>query len=213
MESKYWKEKWAAKDTQFHREIPNARMVTYFSEVSPRRVVVPLCGKSLDMVWLSKHGHEVMGFELSPLACEAFFEENAIAFEKKNMGEGTLYRGEKVSIWCGDIFKSPPALWEKTQSIYDRAALVALPPEMRRQYADLLNSRAPKGTTYLLITYEYESKKELGPPFSVPEAEVREIFGSRFQIKLLNRERDEDLSHRPGKFAETEVTEKVFELS
>lgn len=212
MESKYWESKWAAKDTQFHMETPNDQLVAYFSKLSPRRVAVPLCGKSLDMIWLLKQGYEVTGFELSALACDAFFAENAIPFQKEVLGEGTYYRAEGISIWCGDIFKSPASLWAETQSIYDRAALVALPPEMRKRYAPFIGARAPKGTTYLLITYEYQSDKELGPPFSVSEKEVRELFGSRFQVKVLSSKPDAVLTRRPGKFSETEVTEHVFEL-
>lgn len=213
MEPKFWKEKWAANEIQFHCGVPNEHLVAYFSKLPPQRVVVPLCGKSLDMAWLHKQGHEVMGFELSPLACEAFFQENALPFQKTALGQGELFQGDRIALWCGDIFQSPLPLWDKTQSIYDRAALVALPAALRKRYAAFLAERLKAPSRYLLLTYEYQSDRELGPPFSVPAGEVNDLFASSFAIRHLQSGVSQELSRRAGKFEKTDVTEHVFELT
>jgi thiopurine S-methyltransferase len=217
MDSQYWKDKWKAGDIGFHRENPHPRLVECFSKLQPRRVMVPLCGKSKDLVWLRAQGHAVVGIELSSLACESFFEENAIAFTKHAFGERTVYRGDRIEIWCMDFFKAPAAAWEGCTAVYDRAALIALPPEIRRKYAQHLTEawkRDAAGESFiLLIVGEYKSPQMIGPPFPVTEEEVNAYYGAGFDIQLLHSERDSALSGRPPKFTQIEVTERTYFLA
>jgi len=217
MNSEFWQEKWKTGETQFHRDTAHPELVAYFSGKPVQKIVVPLCGKSKDLLWLHSQGHEVVGIELSPIACEAFFVENQLPFEKQTSPEGTVYQGDRVSLWCIDFFQTPARVWAGCHSIYDRAALIALPTEMRQRYSQHLikswDAQKPENGTMLVITLEYTSEKSLGPPFSVTGQEVRALYSGKFDVKLLNSQREESLSGRPPKFTGVEVTECTYELS
>ena len=74
MKSDFWLEKWQANDIAFHEPEGNEALPTLWPRlgVSPTSTVfVPLCGKSVDLLWLARQGHRVIGVELSPLAVDA----------------------------------------------------------------------------------------------------------------------------------------------
>ncbi len=85
-------------------------------------------------------------------------------------------------------------------AVYDRAALIALPPLRRRRYVRELHALLPAGCRALLITLEYPPHEKQGPPFAVPEAEVRELYGRDWQVETL--ERRDILAQQPGFVAE-----------
>lgn len=216
MNPKYWEEKWKIGDTRFHLGIPHPSLKKHFSSEPPQKVLVPLCGKSQDLLWLYAQGHDVVGIELSPIACKAFFTENKIPFQKESREPGTLYYADRISLWCGDFFQAPPAVWTGCRAVYDRAALVALPAEFRKQYARHLTDKLVKPASaakMLLIAVQYESPTENGPPFSVTETEVRNLYGDAFEIKLLDTQKDDSLSGRPPKFTNLEVHESTYRLT
>lgn len=217
MDSQYWQHKWETGDILFHQSLVHPYLIKHFSEVSHRKVMVPLCGKSKDMFWLYSQGHEVVGIELSPIACQSFFIENQIPFEKQTFDEWTLFRSDRIAIWCGDFFRVPQKAWEGCTSIYDRAALIALPLELRRAYAHHLIQNwaihAPQGSSMLLITVNYVSEKLMGPPFPVLEKEIRTLYEATFKVEHRDSRRDEFLSNRPPKFSNIEVTEHCYKLS
>jgi len=213
MNPEFWKETWKSGQIQFHLDFPHYEMLAYFAGKTPRKVVVPLCGKSQDLLWLHYNGHEVIGIEISPLACEAFFVENKLPFTK----EGDAFVGERITLWCGDFFEAPSSVWEGCETVYDRAAIVALPKDLRERYAKHLIENWAKpagpGKTMLLISLDYEADKLIGPPFSVTESEIHDLYGETFQIKERDAQKERSLSGRPPKFAGIEVTERTFELT
>jgi len=189
MEEKFWKNKWETNDIFFHQEKIHPLLMEFF-DIAPGKVIVPLCGKSLDMIWLAEQGHAVIGMELSPIACEAFFSENKLPFQKVIKYEMTIYQGKKISIWCGDFFKVPASEWSNCVGLYDRAALIALPPEMRKQYAahivKILRENKSSFKKMLLISLQYPQSMMDGPPFSVEEAEVEQLYGHDFKIEKVS---------------------------
>src|SRR5665647_3863458 len=79
MEKDFWLERWEQEQTGFHQNEINPYLRQHWQHLAGNGpVFVPLCGKSLDMLWLRKQGLDVVGVELSPIAVEAFFEENAL---------------------------------------------------------------------------------------------------------------------------------------
>src|SRR4051812_17568615 len=108
--AKYWKGRWERGETAWHQAEPEPNMVSFFSGLAPTRVLVPLCGKSRDLLWLASQGHEVVGVELSELACQSFFEENHLPFEKINERDAITFRGAQVSILNRDILSTTPEL-------------------------------------------------------------------------------------------------------
>lgn len=172
----YWLERWREGRTGFHRDEVNPRLVEHHPRVlGPTiRVLVPLCGKSADLEWLAVHGHEVVGVELSELAAQAFFAERGITPERREQTPFIELSHGAISILVGDFFAATPELTGYCDGVYDRAALIALPEELRARYtAHLPTLLAPKARL-LLVTLDYDAAG--GPPFCVSPAEVEQRY-------------------------------------
>lgn len=176
MKADYWLERWQSGQIGFHRADANPRLVDNHQRALGEglRVLVPLCGKSVDLEWLVVRGHEVVGVELSELAAKEFFAERGFTPERSEHDGFVEYRYGGVRIFVGDFFAVTPELVGYFDGAYDRAAMIALPPELRAAYtAQLTSLMAPKGRL-LLITLHYDAAG--GPPFDVPPAEVRAAY-------------------------------------
>lgn len=176
MEKDFWITAWKEGRTNFNQGHYNKKLLQYFPEFHPKagqKVFVPLCGKSKDMVWLSEQNLEVFGIELYEQAVKEFYLENN---NPKN-----------VTIKTGDFFE----YHEKNvfDFVYDRAALIALPEEMRKPYSQIVKASLKKGGLYLLIAIEYDQSERPGPPFSVPEAEIRALYEDEFEVTLKETEK------------------------
>lgn len=184
MHSEFWHERWESDRIGFHQPQINPLLKRYWSELQGSgegTVLVPLCGKSLDMLWLREQGHEVAGVELSDLACQAFMSELGVDAPARQEAGFAVREYEGLRLICGDFFTLPEVSYEEVRWVYDRAALVAFPADMRRAYAQSLIHNLPEGVAMLLITLEFDDQQ--GPPFSVSEAEVYELYGERFDIE------------------------------
>ena len=197
MHADYWLDKWADDDIGFHQKEPNKRLVEHWPGlgIDPETpVFVPLCGKSPDMLWLHERGHPVFGVDLSEIACEAFFTDNRLPFERRAMERGVEFTGtgdaSGLRLLAGDFFALAEVDTEHVHGVYDRASLIAMPPELRADYARQLAHLLPLRTRGLVIAIAYDQGKMKGPPFSVPDDEVRELLGGSFEL--------EELSHRAG---------------
>jgi len=212
MEAKFWLERWEKKEIGFHKAEVNSSLLAVSKEFHfqrGQRVFVPLCGKSVDLVWFSNQGLKVTGVEISPLACAEFFRENAISFTRRQNAHFEVYASPQVEIWCGDFFEFQDS--REFDLIYDRASNIALPPLMRPRYYQHLKSLIQAQTRLCLITIEYNQQLVEGPPFSVSEEEIRKVY-SEFQITKL---RDIELVMDNKKFEDAKVTtrEKIYCIS
>lgn len=202
MDPQFWHERWQQGQIGFHQPDFHSALERYWPDLDVARdgrVFVPLCGRSLDMVWLARRGHTVLGIELSPIAAAGFFEHESVSPQRTQHGPFTRYAASGYEILQGDFFDLTPELTGTIGGWYDRAALIALPPAMRVRYAEHMARLLSPGTCGLLITHEYPQQQMAGPPFSVPVTEVHELFGRAFTIKLL--ERRDTLTENP-RFAE-----------
>ncbi len=189
MEHDFWHKRWAEQRIGFHQESVNKFLETHYSALNlapGAQVFVPLCGKSSDMLWLREQACHVLGVELSDTACEAFFAENGGAVEKVLVDGFYQREKDEIVLLCGDFFKLSADKLGSVGAVYDRAALIALPEELRRKYAKKMIECLPKGVKVLLVTLEFEG--EAGPPFSVSADEVRALFSDRFDITKLASE-------------------------
>lgn len=190
MEAEFWRQKWQRNEIGFHEPAPN-RLLTAFWErlgLPPgATVLVPLCGKSLDLLWLHANGWRVIGIELSEQAVEAFFAEHSLSFRRERNDAFCRYRAAGLEILCGDFFQVEPEDVGAVAAFYDRAALIALPSPMRRRYVEHLARLAPAAPG-LLVTLDYEPAEETLPPFSVDPRAVQELHAGRFVIEPLARE-------------------------
>jgi thiopurine S-methyltransferase len=206
MDPSFWQERWQRNEIGFHQGAPHPALARFWNGLGlPRgtRVLVPLAGKSLDMLWLAAAGHRVVGVELSPIAVRDFYAEHGLQPEVEARGELVLHRAGDIELWCGDVFALTPALLGPVAGAFDRAALVALPPAMRQRYAAQLSGLLPPGARTLLVTMEYDQRQMPGPPHAVLPDEVQALFSAAHEITLLGR--DAALADFP-KFAERGVT-------
>jgi len=190
MDTDFWLQRWQEGRTGWHRDAVMPLLEQHWPALDvPRgtRVLVPLCGRSLDMPWLASQGLRVRGVELAPLAIEQFFAEHALHPQSRSMPYGTHYLAGEIEIINVDIFEVDAAQFDECGAIYDRAALIALPPPMRERYARSVYDALPAGCRGLLITLEYPQHEMQGPPFSVEEREVHRLFGEHWDIELLER--------------------------
>ncbi len=176
MQPQFWKDRWAENKIGFHEGKPNNFLAQFLSHLTGRRVLVPLCGKSEDLAFLAAHGHPVIGIELVEDAVRAFFAEHSATPTIERRGDLAIYTAGDIQIIAGDIFAVTPANVGPTDALYDRAALVALPPDLRPRYVAHLRTLVPALASGLLVTIEYPQELMSGPPHSVPEPEVRTYY-------------------------------------
>ena len=187
MDASFWHQKWEKNDIAFHESEANLLLVKYFKEISlvkGSRVFLPLCGKTLDIPWLLSNGYRVAGAELSKIAIEQLFMELGVEPKISGVGEVDHYSAKDIDIFVGDIFHLSSKMLGRVDAIYDRAALVALPEEMRNQYAVHLTKITDKAPQ-LLICYEYDQSLMDGPPFSISDEKVNQHYRDSYDLTLI----------------------------
>ena len=206
MDPDFWQERWQANQIGFHQNEINPYLARYWPQLEierSQRVFVPMCGKSLDMLWLLQQGYPVTGVEISRVAVEAFFIENDIMPAISRAGAFIRCVFENLEVLCGDFFALTKADIGEISSIYDRAALIALPADMRRAYITHLTRLLAGTTRGLLITLDYNQEEMSGPPFSVPDGEVRQLFERLCPVQQLC---STDVLEEHERFRETGLT-------
>ncbi|MGF6667240.1 thiopurine S-methyltransferase [Pseudomonas monsensis] len=216
MQPEFWHKKWASNQIGFHLSEVNPYLQRHWPELSipaTARVLVPLCGKSLDLAWLAGRGHQVLGVELSEKAIEDFFNEHQIQPQISEKGAFKVYRSDAIELWCGDFFALTASDVADCVAFYDRAALIALPAPMRERYAAHLQQILPQGVQGVLITLDYDQAQIPGPPFAVGDDEVKRLLGDRWQVQALE---ERDVLGESWKFLQAGVTrleERVYRVS
>ncbi|PJZ70876.1 thiopurine S-methyltransferase [Leptospira perolatii] len=187
MEASFWHQKWGKNEIAFHESKANPQLVEHFDRLSlakGSRVFLPLCGKTLDISWLLSKGYRVAGAELSKIAIEQLFSELGIKPKRSTLGQMELYHAENLDIFVGDIFHLSSQMLGSVDAVYDRAALVALPEEMRKRYTEHL-IEITKISPQLLICYEYDQNLMDGPPFSISNEEVFKHYRDHYDLNLI----------------------------
>lgn len=186
-----WVQCWRGRQTDFHQTVVNPLLQQFWAglQLAPgSRVLVPLCGKSLDMLWLAIQGHQVIGVELSPVAVRAFFKENRLTPTRRRIGPFMLWEQGSVSILCGDFFKLAPGDLGPVDAVYDRAALTALPEEVRSRYVAHLGQLLPPACkVFLLTTEDVEEGEPASEALGIAQ-EVTALYGVRFDVELVHGE-------------------------
>ncbi|HYQ53206.1 MAG TPA: thiopurine S-methyltransferase [Pseudomonas sp.] len=214
MEPAFWHRKWADNQIGFHQAEASPYLQRYWPALGlavGSRVLVPLCGKSLDLAWLAGQGHRVLGVELSRRAVEDFFLEHGLAAQVSQHGAFEVWRSGDVELWCGDVFALQAEDVADCAGLYDRAALIALPAPMRERYQAMLTTLMPVGGKGMLVTLEYDQALLAGPPFSVGDAEVRQGFAG-WRIEALEANELIDESPKFQQAGITSLLERVYRL-
>jgi thiopurine S-methyltransferase len=206
MEREFWHQRWQNNEIGFHRDSVNPYLTAHWQHLSlpqSARVFVPCCGKSLDLLWLREQGHHVIGIEVSPLAVETFFDENGLSADVRTVGRLSVYTIDGLEIYCGDLFDLDTTIVGTIDAVYDRGAMVAMPPGMRADYCGQIRRLGADRASILLVTMEYPQAEMQGPPFSVSADEVRTVYGDDYRI---DRRESQDILAREPRFQEKGLT-------
>lgn len=185
MDAPFWHQRWAEGDIGFHEGKANPLLVAHFDKLNLHggsRIFLPLCGKTRDIAWLLDQGFRVAGAELSQIAINDLFSELGLQPDITTVGSMTHYHSPNLDIFVGDIFDLSRDVLGAVDAVYDRAALVALPAATRTRYVPHLISLT-QAAPQLVITYDYDQQLMAGPPFSVTEAEIRQLAGATYSVQ------------------------------
>jgi thiopurine S-methyltransferase len=212
----FWLERWRTGQIGFHQAAVDRHLKEWWPQFKVAQasiVLVPLCGKSLDLLWLRDQGYSVVGIELSAAAIESFCVENGIAARRRTIGRLDVFEAENLTLYNGDLFDLSPALLGNIAAVYDRAALISWAMELRSAYAEKMTSFSSTGTQTLLIAVEYPSAQMAGPPFPVTSEDVSRLYGQTHSIELLARHNVIDLEPRLRARGLTELSEVCYRLT
>lgn len=191
-DNELWQQCWRDSETEdFHQPAVNANLVKFWPGLglSPSdRVFVPLCGKSLDLLWLADQGHPVVGVELSPIAVGAFFAESRLAATRQRDGKFTRWQSGRIDILCGDFFDLTAADLGDITVVFDRASLTALPEELRHAYLAHLRKILPEQCRMFLLTTEEPDAGETAEQAFAIADEITRLYTLAFDIQLRHVE-------------------------
>lgn len=197
MNAEFWHSRWQEKRIGFNQSAVNPLLINYFKQLNlpaGSRVFVPLCGKSIDMAWLAAQGYDVVGVELVETAVQEFFTEQNISPTVHQHADNPAIKyyqgqlsGQIITLWVADIFALSSDHIGSVNAVYDKAALIALPADMRVQYSAQmyqLSANAPQ----FIITLTYDQSKKAGPPFSISSEQIQQYYGDNYHISELTSE-------------------------
>jgi thiopurine S-methyltransferase len=215
VQPEFWLDRWRSAQIGFHQSAVDRHLKAYWPalKVAPAsQVFVPLCGKSLDMLWLREQGHAVIGVELAPMALESFCMEHGIPARRRSIGPFDLYEAPGFTLYCGDFFKLTPALLGNISAVYDRASLISWTPSVRASYVEQMTGLTTPGTKQLLIAVEFPAEQMSGPPFPVTRDEIERLYAPHHSIRLLGRHDILELEPRLQARGLKELHEVCYEL-
>ena len=206
----FWHNRWQSQKIGWHREIYNDLLLKHWPNIDAidaGNVLVPLCGKSLDMLWLAEQGYTIVGLEMVQQAVEIFFSENQLEFDMIEIGKHKKFSSHPFTIFQGDLFDLDIGVIQ-ADSWYDRAALIAIEPSKRENYVDQIRKQTKLGAVGLLITFAYPQEQMQGPPYALHDDDVISLFSDGFELECLEKIDLEDDKDRNL----TNVSSSVFKI-
>ena len=206
-----WESRWQEDRIGFHLKEVNPYLIRFSDQLLDQnsdKIFVPLCGKTLDLCWLTTKTKKVIGVELVNKAVLDFFAENNIDYLLQQDETLQKFSSKSIDIYLSDFFDLNPKQTSLFKAIYDRASIVAIEEPKRREYVDHLISFLDPSGRILLITLEYNQNQMEGPPYNVPIEEIESLFAPLCSLKLL--ETCEILDDRFRSKGLTRLLEHVF---
>jgi thiopurine S-methyltransferase len=191
MQADLWQDRWRSGQIGFHQNEATRPLAQFWPRLKlphGSSVFVPLCGKSLDLLWLRDQPHDVIGAELSEIGVESFLMENGVLARRHTCLGFNEYTAPGLRLLQGDFFELTRQMLEPVAANYDRASLIALPVELQARYVEKLIELTAPGTQTLLVTLEYPQSEMAGPPFSVDSLSVTRLYSVHHRIRELHRE-------------------------
>ncbi len=219
MQPEFWKQRWIEDQTGWHQDKAHPSLIKHFPTLGLSvgdKIFVPLCGKSLDMLWLAEQGMQVIGCEISEHAIQAFFDEIKQQPEKIAVDELIQWSAGTHTIYEGDYFALNKSHVKGVKAVYDRASLIALSKDGicgRKAYLRQMRALFDVDIKTLLITLDYDQAKMDGPPFSVGYEEVIWQYAFDHIIEFLSEEKILDKEPHFKERGLSQLTEWVFMMT
>ena len=207
----FWHNRWYEQQIDWHKTVFNELLVKHWPAIDVAKncqVMVPLCGKSLDMLWLAKQGHTIVGLEMVEQAVEAFFSENKLDYSSMESNTHIRHTSEPFTILQGNLFDLEDGMLQ-ADAWYDRAAMIAIEISERSAYVTQIRNQTKHGATGLLITFAYPQEQMQGPPFTLHDEHVIELYSDGFEVECLERLNLDDDKER----GLSNVTCSVFKIT
>jgi len=190
----------------FHMKTPNPCLLEYgellFDNAHEhQKILVPLCGKTVDLILLQEMG-DVCGIEVVQTAIDQFAEENQVTWSTEDLLQSAVTKfvslkatvGNTLMIAKQDLFNLPKGWSSHSNSksdgkftcCWDRASLVAIAPELREKYVQVLLEELAPDATILMQVITYNKDQMQGPPYPVTPGDVEKLYGEHFDIELLD---------------------------
>lgn len=197
MDHAFWQSRWDSRQIGFHEGTPNAFLTKHggLLELAPeKRVLVPLCGKTMDLVWLAARAQTV-GVEFVERAVDELFDELKVTPERT----GARRRHGSLEVVAGDYFARTADEIGRFDAVYDRAALIALEPSTRARYAAHTVSLAKPGARLLVVGFSYDTATMTGPPFAVDAAAIHALYAPYGEVRQVD---ERDVTEESPRFKE-----------
>ena len=185
MQPAFWKQRWQEGQIGFHSTTVHPDLIEHestFLQDGPHRILVPLCGKSVDLAWLAERGHPVVGIELVRSAVEELFQQANLTPEWTEVSGGECATAGNITVFVGDLFELDADAIGPVSRVWDRAALIALHPNQRPAYTERLLAWLQPGGHILMNVLAYDPALMDGPPWSVRKGIVRRLYPSAQEI-------------------------------
>jgi thiopurine S-methyltransferase len=216
VQPEFWHERWRISQIGFHQSTVEANLLAFWPTLglaAGSGVFVPLCGKSLDLAWLRDRGHDVTGVEISAIAAEAFLMERGIPATRRSLDNFDLFESRNLRFFRGDFFELTPELLGDVAAVFDRASLISWVPAMRQRYVEHMSALTKRGAQTLLIVVEFPQAQMQGPPFSVSDDDLHELYGGGHRIDKLAQRDILDIEPRLKARGLTELREACYRLT
>jgi len=214
MKASFWHSCWEKNSLGFHQKTVHPFLYKYLLPLihkGNQTVFVPLCGKSDDMVWLAEH-MQVVGAELSDIACRDFFSDKGIVANIEQIEDFQKYSNQNLEIWQGDFFQLSSCYCPCFDWIYDRAAIIALPKTMQIEYVQHLSSFIGKSTKLFLVSLEFPQEELEGPPFALFEQDIYTLF-SNYRVECIAEQNLDNKMFAQRTFDVSFLREKLYIIS
>jgi thiopurine S-methyltransferase len=182
---------WKRNDIKFHQPVISSLLQQYLPQLhlnTNDSILVPLCGKSLDMDLLADSGYHVMGVEVSNIAIQAYFDARGVKPRKEKKEKFIRWWHQNIEIWCGDIFNLTANDIGHIRTLYDCAALTAFPADSRPYYVRHFHENLSPHSQILLITVETADGQQQDSSSTI-DREVQALYEKHYRIDLLHGQR------------------------
>lgn len=205
--SNYWSHRYESGQTPWIINHVHLALEKFFDKLNPgghpKKVLVPMCGMSVDMSWLADKGMEVIGVDISRQAVTSFVSQSGqdwtvAAAPKLGSDAQTFTRKDgKIKLYCGDVLKFTEKLEGKFDMVYDWFGLHVLNPQKRLIYGKTLKKLLNPGGRLLLEAIAYDKNllqdenfkppMPVPPPYSLTVEDIKAVFEPECKVEVIDK--------------------------